>query len=216
MDAYGGRGPLILSTTWVLATVALIIMALRTYTNACIVKSFRWDFFWAALALVRLLAPQILQVVEFKQIAGMVTQAMLTVSVTFGIGNNISRLEPSEAAKSLEWVWIAQCLLIQSIEFGKYAVIAFILRIAAGVQSRKIALLTHFLYTIAGLNFAFNIVEMSMILNSCSPTAKLWDSNMPGYCNHLSLANRMGYFQGCKDDILSPVSMLISGLSIGC
>ena len=51
-DSYGGKGPLILGITWTEALVALVLMLMRTYTNACLVKSFKWDYFWAMLALV--------------------------------------------------------------------------------------------------------------------------------------------------------------------
>ena len=51
--SYGGRGPVILTVAWTEAAVALILMLLRTYTNIFIVDSFRWDYYWALMALVR-------------------------------------------------------------------------------------------------------------------------------------------------------------------
>ena len=55
---YGGKGPLILSIAWTEASIALILMLMRTYTNAFLVKSFKWDFFWAMLKLVGFLSPE--------------------------------------------------------------------------------------------------------------------------------------------------------------
>ena len=49
---YGGRGPLILGLIWTEASIALILMLMRTYTNAFVVKFFKWDYLWAMLALV--------------------------------------------------------------------------------------------------------------------------------------------------------------------
>lgn len=51
-NPYGGHGPIIMGVTWGEASLALVVMLLRTYTNAFIVKSFRWDYFWAMLTLV--------------------------------------------------------------------------------------------------------------------------------------------------------------------
>ena len=51
-NPYGGKGPTIMAATWTQASVALTLMLLRTYTNAFIVKSFRWDYAWAMLTFV--------------------------------------------------------------------------------------------------------------------------------------------------------------------
>lgn len=50
---YGGNGPLLMGVTWTLAIIAMILMGLRTYANAVVVKKFTWDYFWAMLTLVR-------------------------------------------------------------------------------------------------------------------------------------------------------------------
>ena len=49
---YGGKGPLILAVAWTEASIALILILMRTYTNAFLVKSFKWDYFWGIIALV--------------------------------------------------------------------------------------------------------------------------------------------------------------------
>ena len=50
---YGGRGPLLMGVIWSMSIVAMILMGLRTYTNAVVVKKFGWDYFWAAVTMVR-------------------------------------------------------------------------------------------------------------------------------------------------------------------
>lgn len=49
---YGGKGTEIMGVTWAQAALAFVLMALRTYTNTSIVRSFKWDYFWAMLTLV--------------------------------------------------------------------------------------------------------------------------------------------------------------------
>ena len=58
-NPYGGKGATIMAATWAQAALALTLMLLRTYTNVFIVKSFKWDYFWAMLTFVRLLNPAI-------------------------------------------------------------------------------------------------------------------------------------------------------------
>lgn len=38
--------------SWALTAIAIILMALRTYTNIVVTKSFGWDYHWAAITLV--------------------------------------------------------------------------------------------------------------------------------------------------------------------
>ena len=127
----------------------------------------------------------------------MIGEAMITVSVLSGLGNYMDLLEPPEIIKALEWTWIGQCLLIQSIGFGKYAIIAFLLRIQDRVQSKKTKVSNYVLYFIGVSNFVLNIVSMTMILTSCSPTAKYWNKQLPGSCDHLVRHRNTGYIQSC-------------------
>lgn len=53
-NPYGGRGPLIMAVTWTQAGIALTLMAARTYTNGFLLKSFKWDYWWALITLVGL------------------------------------------------------------------------------------------------------------------------------------------------------------------
>ena len=50
---YGARAPMLMGVTWSMATIAIILTALRTYTNVAIMRYFWWDYYWAMLALVR-------------------------------------------------------------------------------------------------------------------------------------------------------------------
>ena len=130
----------------------------------------------------------------------MIDTAILTVSVTSGLGNHIFLLQHPEIVKSQMWSWIGQCILIQTVGTGKYAVIAFLLRIQDRAQSRKMIFLTYFLYFIGVSNFIINIAEMGLILTSCSPTAKFWNQTLPGSCNYVDRTDHVGYFQGCMKD----------------
>ena len=132
----------------------------------------------------------------------MIDTAMITVAVTSGLGNHLSLLHYSQRVNSEMWSWIAQSILIQTVGFGKYAVIAFLLRIQGRAQGKKMIFLTYLLYFIAISNFAMNIITMAMIFTSCSPTAKFWNQSLPGTCNNVTRLNHTGYFQGSMKDNL--------------
>ena len=131
------------------------------------------------------------------QILGMVALASLTVSVAFGLGNHISLLKQQQVIKAIEWSWIGQSVIIESIGCGKYAIIAFILRIQDRTESKKRTYVTYFLYFIGISNFVINTTEVAMIMTSCSPTAKFWNQALPGSCNNISRTDHVGLFQGC-------------------
>ena len=52
LGPHRGKRPLILSVAWTEASVALVFMLMRTYTNAFIVESFKRDRYWAMVTLV--------------------------------------------------------------------------------------------------------------------------------------------------------------------
>jgi len=142
------------------------------------------------------------------QVTGLTSQAIITVSVTSGLGNNMSLLEPLQIVKALKYSWIGQMLGIQFNGFGKKAVIAFLLRIQDRAQSKKMTCLTYCLYFIGVSNFAINTTEVCMILTSCSPTGKFWNPMIPGRCDHVTRTNHVGYFQGCMRHILLKLNPL--------
>ena len=127
----------------------------------------------------------------------MIGEAMITVSVLLRLGNYMDLLEQPEIVQALEWTWIGQCLLIESIGFGKYTIITFLSRIQDRVQSKKIKVLNYVLYFVGVSNFVLNIVSMTMILTSCSPTAKYWNKRLLGSCDHLERHRNTGYIQSC-------------------
>lgn len=131
-----------------------------------------------------------------NKISSMLIQAMLTVSCAWGMGNHIELLTPPQILMSLKWSWFGQFILIQSIGFGKLAVIAFLLRIQHRAHSWKDTVLVSLLYFIGFSNVIININQLIQLLISCHPAERLWDQSLPGDCSNLVRTNRIGYFQG--------------------
>ena len=134
----------------------------------------------------------------------MIDTAMITVAVALGLGNRMSLLDHSHIVDAQMWSWFGQSILIQTVGFGKYAVIAFLLRIQGRAQGKKMIFLTYLLYIIAISNFAINVITMAMIYTACSPTAKFWDQSLQGTCNHVARLNHVGFFQGSMKHNVPP------------
>jgi len=126
----------------------------------------------------------------------MLTQALLTVSCVWGMGNHISLLTNIQVINSLKYSWFGQLILIQVIGFGKIAVIAFLLRIQDRANSRKNTVLIWLLYFVGFSNIVININQLIQILIACSPAQRLWNQGLPGDCNNIVRTNHIGYFQG--------------------
>lgn len=98
-DPYGGRGPLIMGIAWTEASIALVLMLMRTYTNALVVKSFKWDYFWAMLALVGTLS----EIKDFKDMMSNVGHRYDQpghINSVYHFGNGQSYSAPEAAANS--------------------------------------------------------------------------------------------------------------------
>ena len=139
----------------------------------------------------------------------MTDTAIITVAVNSGLGNHMSLLHDSQIVNSQMWSWIAQSILIQTVGFGKYAVIAFLLRIQGRAQGKKMIFLTYLLYFIGISNFAINVITMAMIFTSCSPTAKFWNQSLPGTCNNVARLLDTGYLAGSTRDNVSPLRTFV-------
>ena len=134
---------------------------------------------------------------NLKQVSAMVAQAMVTISCLSGLGNHTWLLWGPQLSKANLYNWIGQIICIHAIGFGKIAVIAFLLRIQAGTNSKVLNLyLKYMLYFIAISNVILNINQTILILLSCDPTPKLWNHALPGTCAHEKRHTQLGYLQG--------------------
>jgi hypothetical protein len=82
--------------------------------------------------------------------------------------------------------------MLISSSFSKMAVVAFLQRMHGPHDRNRVI----FLWTVAGSNTIVNLISMSLLLTQCTPTAKAWDTTIPGNCDSISRAQDFGYLQG--------------------
>lgn len=187
--------------SWTLTAIAIILMILRTYTNTVITKSFGWDYHWAVITLVshkspfsRALTCNRIASDMRPQATGIFGQVLQTIAASYGLGNHVYLLTPSELVSSLKWVWLGQIVILNAIGFGKLAVCALLLHIQDRTQSQK----KWFIYFVGISGIIINIDQTVLMLTQCTPLARQWDRNVPGSCDHVLRTAHVGYFQGSK------------------
>ncbi|CEO60460.1 hypothetical protein PMG11_05087 [Penicillium brasilianum] len=182
--SYGGKGPLILGVTWAEMSLAFILFILRAKTASVYpqgqlssgVFGLRWDFVWVILAFT----------VAFS------AQVTMTVSARYGLGNHQDLLAYDNIVKTNLWSWIAQVLAIIDLVIARIAVIAFLMTI----QNRTMSKSKYLLYSVGGIQALINFIEIVLIFKQCTPTAKLWDINLPGKCEMIEICSKVGFVQG--------------------
>jgi hypothetical protein len=122
--------------------------------------------------------------------------AFLTVSVNFGYGDHLEDLlaqSPQLIPKILFYQWIFTTFGIVGIALGKMAIIALLLQIegTSGQNMRKWVL-----YVFATSNIIVSIILIPIIWVQCTPTAKIWDNELPGNCAGRAVNQACGYFVG--------------------
>ncbi|KAF7177781.1 hypothetical protein CNMCM7691_006215 [Aspergillus felis] len=184
MEAYGGRGPVLLGVTWAETALALILFGLRAKTaSLCPPEDvsfgfcgFRWDFIW----------------VMFAYALAFAAQCTMTISVSHGLGLHQDHLSHQQIVASNFWSWIAQVLAILDLAIARCAVIAFLLTLQMHTHRKgRWALLTA-----GALQGLINVAEIGVIFHQCDPPQRLWDTDVPGTCSLIKTCLYIGYAQG--------------------
>ncbi|KAJ5594910.1 uncharacterized protein N7459_001118 [Penicillium hispanicum] len=182
--AYGGRGPLVLGITWAEMGLALVLIILRAKTASVCpthhlssgVFGLRWDFIWVLVAFSVALA----------------AQSFMTVSARYGLGNHQDLLSYENIVKTNLWSWIGQVIAVFDLVLARIAVIAFLLSIQSGTVTKT----RYLLYFVGSIQAVINVIEIGLIFKQCTPTSKLWDTNLPGTCNMVVVCSQVGFAQG--------------------
>ncbi|WPH01405.1 Hypothetical protein R9X50_00425000 [Acrodontium crateriforme] len=173
--ALGGHGPLFLAVSWLSAGLATIMLGFRLYTGVKVVNQTGWNFYWALIAYV----------------LNMVMQVFETLATLYGIGQHVEVLTHNDRVQAVKYFWIGTAFGIPSLGIAKLAVIALLFKI----QGTRAPRMKWVLYAVAIITNFINAVQVVIILNQCSPSAKLWDPMIEGNCNMLPIATVTGKVQ---------------------
>ncbi|KAI9710564.1 MAG: hypothetical protein M1820_002700 [Bogoriella megaspora] len=174
--SFGGNATAVLTVAWVECFVAMLVLIARYYTQVLGLGRLGWDILWVSIATV----------------LALVAQIFLTLSTTYGIANHIDAIRKEDAATGGEFEWIFNILTIFSSIFGKFAIVALLLRIQGPTHRYQ----RMFLLCIVGSAFAINSIQTVLIFSQCQPIQGLWDHSIEADCHLLKPFLYTGTFQG--------------------
>ncbi|KAF2264002.1 hypothetical protein CC78DRAFT_517667 [Lojkania enalia] len=177
-------GPLIKRLTWTLAAISIIVVSLRLYVRARIVRRLRWDD-WTMLISI---------------ILGIGNTATVQVAVDYGLGRHQDTLDDATVLKALKYDYLAQPTAIMAPAFGRVSLALLLLTFAGNIKARR-----WLLWGIIVLQLIINTLCFSLILGQCRPIQLLWDKSLEGSCWDLRAQEYYGYFQSsfnCTTDFI--------------
>ncbi|KAL8928413.1 MAG: hypothetical protein Q9172_000899 [Xanthocarpia lactea] len=167
--------------------IATIIVALRFFCRIRLTRSPGMDD-WIMLATI---------------ICAAVGTTVALVGMTYGIGRHFWDLQHDDAVFATKLDWLCQAFVITALTIGKVSVAFYILRLSNTKWH------FYFLHTI---NVTLALINVPLIIwtyTQCSPSAKLWDPNIPGDCHEPKMHGGFAIFQGSTDLLYALFPILI-------
>ncbi|XXH04441.1 hypothetical protein Hte_010857 [Hypoxylon texense] len=163
------------AVTWLLTAVAVIVVSLRFYTRATIVRRVGWDDWMMLLSLGLMVTDSI----------------FVQISVQYGLGNSQWTLDEDDAITAIKWDYLAQPPAIIGPALGRISFAMLLLNVMGTHKARRIPL-----YVIIVSQFIANTLVFVLILAQCKPIESLWDYRVEGACWGLDSQSKIGFFQG--------------------
>lgn len=170
------RGWVILAVSWPLFGISAILVVLRAWVRTRIIKSWGWDDPFIILALL----------------CAIINTALATIASYYGTGRHAIDLSAYQQIQSTKYNWLSQGFHVMSTNWGKVSVALFMLRISQRAKHHRPAMWTG----IAVLTI-INAVCVYTIYGQCTPTARLWNSEVEGSCWDPNVQKNYAFFQGC-------------------
>ncbi|KAJ2990118.1 hypothetical protein NUW58_g3112 [Xylaria curta] len=189
------RGMGLVTTAWILGAFGTSLLAMRMYTRAAIIKKIGSDD-WTMLVAV---------------ILALVTGAIVTLMVHYGVGRHALYLSEDERANAVYYIWLSVPFSPGSAAVGKVSIALLLLRLMN--RNRK---LEAFLWVLIFSLVVVNLVLIIITFAQCTPVTFLWNrvrSGAHGTCWAPSIQQDYGYFQGAfsawSDFVLALFPILI-------
>ncbi|KKK21023.1 hypothetical protein ARAM_005100 [Aspergillus rambellii] len=163
------------AVSWPLFGISAIVTALRLWVRLHIIHSYGWD---DALILVAMSCAT-------------VNTALVAVSILHGTGRHMDELTKSQQILSGKFQLLSQGFHVMSTNWGKVSVALFLVRIISGVKQHK-----QVMYAGMILLTIINGLGVYTIYGQCTPTAKIWNSNLEGSCWPSDMQRDYAFFQG--------------------
>ncbi|KAL3474081.1 hypothetical protein BJX99DRAFT_186751 [Aspergillus californicus] len=169
------RGWVILAVSWPLFTIGAVLAGLRVWVRTHILRSWGWDDVFIILAML----------------CATTNTVLATVSAHYGTGRHASDLSDDQIVLSTKFNWLSQGFHVMSTNWGKVSIGIFLLRIIQKAKHHEPVM-----YAGIILLTIINTVCVYTIYGQCTPTARLWDSEVEGSCWDANTQKNYAFFQG--------------------
>ncbi|KAI8965446.1 hypothetical protein F5Y11DRAFT_344606 [Daldinia sp. FL1419] len=172
----GNLGPALLAVAWLVASISILVVALRFYVRIGITRRFGVDDGLIILTLLCLVG----------------NAGFLTVAVSWGLGKHNDALTSDiERVHSIKWMYICEFFAIFGPLFGR---ISFALLLSSIIPPSRPTRI--FLWALIGIHTVTDVATIIICLAQCQPFSGYWDKSIVSYCWPVTIQQSMAYIQG--------------------
>ncbi|CAJ2500227.1 Uu.00g030800.m01.CDS01 [Anthostomella pinea] len=172
------KGVGLVVTAWALGAAGTILLSMRMYTRAFIVRKIGRDDWTMVLSVI----------------LALITNIVVTLMVHYGVGRHTVFLTEEQRVRAVFYIWLSVPFSPGSAAVGKIS-IAFLLMRLMNRDRRREA----FLWTLIALLIIVNMLLIIITFAECRPVTFLWDrvgTVAHGTCWSPTVQQDYGYFQG--------------------
>lgn len=171
-------GPIAVYTNWSMFILLTILIALRIYCRLA----------YGSKGIIRGVGLDDL-ITIFCWVLFLVTCALITVTVSHGLGKHMSALSPEQITESLHWNVISNSVAVWVFSLPKFAIVALLRRILT--YGNKTAVL---FWGLCITSQACILATSIWWFKQCTPIEYGWDRSIEGSCADVSVLKNLGYF----------------------
>ncbi|KAK8097198.1 hypothetical protein PG999_013142 [Apiospora kogelbergensis] len=166
---------------WICTTIAILVVALKLFARARIVKMIGWDDFFIFLSMA----------------LSIIASAFVSYSVTLGFGRHtiavaIESDGPERLVNTAMWQQLGYREFpfnIGAFSFPNISIAILVVKLLDPWPAR-----TRALYAMVIVQVVLAMISIIIVFRQCQPTAKVWNKQLPGTCWNPDVLNNYSYF----------------------
>lgn len=191
-------GPVQEAVSGLFLSVACVLVGLRFYVRARIMKKLWWDDFVLLLGLVRTPVTIALQWANCTELCCIASLGIFYASVRSGNGRHVYYLSPEQTHFALEMTALSILFMIVSLMFTKLSICLLLMLVFMTNRVWNYRVWKRAMYIIMALIVATNLSSIILVCSQCKPVARMWNPTMSGTCWLREPRLGFYYYQGGK------------------
>ena len=191
-------GPVQEAVSGLFLSISCVLVSLRFYVRARMMKKLWWDDFFLLLGLVRtswLLRCSGLIVLSCAALPRSASSMLVSI---LGWGRHVYYLSPEQRLFALEMAAFSVLFMMLSLMFAKLSICLLLMLVFMTNRVWNYRLWKRAMYIIMALIVATNLSSIILVCSQCKPVARLWNPNVSGTCWSKGPTLALYYYQGGK------------------